>query len=496
MTRRLWYINLLSMFLILVFGTLLADRYMLNIDLTEKKLYTLSQATERILNTMKNRVTVKVFFSRDIPYPYNTAARYVLDLLRDYRRLSGGRLSVDRVDPDSSNFESEAARYGIPPVQVNAIENDQIQIKKVYMGLAFVSGDKIETIPVVTDPSNLEYEISSTLRTIQLEGKKTIGLVTGHGEPRLNTLRELLRRQYHLKNVNTKDGDMKDIDLLLVVGPRQKFTKDELLKIDQFIMRGGKVLFLIDRVDADLQYGFGREINTGVEELLDRYGLKIEPALVYDLSSGMVNVSERRGGFLFTTVVRYPFFPKVVNLNREMIITRDIETLTFGYTSPIGFDSGNRNVTILARTTNRSGVLRSPFYVGVGRSFNASDFSGPASPVAVILAGDINSAYPEEADLKEGRSRLIVVSDSEFVTDEFIQAPGNAQFILNCIDWLLEDDSLITIRSKRFSGHPIKVVPAGLQKAIKYSIILIPPIITVLVGVVVWSFGKRRRINL
>ncbi len=500
MSRRLWIVNLVSLVIILIFGTLLAERHYLNIDLTETKIYTLSDATKKMLRDLKDSITVKVFFSKDIPYPYNTTARYVMDILRDYKRFSGGKVLIDRVDPDDTSFERDASRYGIPPVQVNAIENDQIQIKRVYMGLAFVHGEKIESIPVVTDTSTLEYEVSSTIKTLLSEEKKTVGFTTGHGEKPLFRVKEFLKRQYNVKSINLKDEEPEGIDLLIIAGPTNKFEDNELLRIDQFIMKGGKVLFLVDRVQADLQYGFGRTIETGIENLLKHYGVEVEPALVYDLSSGVVNISERRGGFIFTTLTRYPFFPKIVNLNREEIITRDIETITLGYTSPIKYEENEGlKFIVLAKTSDHSGVLKQPFYVAVNRKFRPEDFSGPPSPVALIAAGKFKTKFEdrkEEDLLKEGDSRILVVADSEFATDEFIEAPGNAQFLLNCIDWLAEDDSLISIRSKRVESRPIRQLTPSLQKVIKYATVLTPSVLTVIGGLIIWTVRKRRRIAL
>jgi gliding-associated putative ABC transporter substrate-binding component GldG len=497
MSKRLWIVNLVSLIIILIFGTLLAERYYLNIDLTETRMYTLSEATKKMLKSLKDSITVKVFFSKDIPYPYNTTARYVMDILRDYRRLSGGKVLIDRVDPDETTFERDASRYGIPPVQVNAIENDQIQIKKVYMGLAFVHADRIESIPVITDTSTLEYEVSSTIKTLLSEEKKTVGFTTGHGEKPLVRMKEFLKRQYNVKSINLKEEEPEGVDLLIIAGPTNKFEDNELYRIDQFIMKGGKVLFLVDRVQADLQYGFGRSIETGIEDLLQHYGIKIEPALVYDLSSGVVNISERRGGFIFTTLTRYPFFPKIVNLNREEIITRDIETITLGYTSPIEYtENKDLKFIVLARTSDHSGILRQPFYVAVNRRFRPEDFSGPPSSVALIAAGKFTTKFGDKKEkniVKEGESRILVVADSEFATDEFIEAPGNAQFLLNCIDWLAEDDSLISIRSKKVESRPIRQIALSLQKTIKYATVLTPSVLTVIGGLIVWIVRKRRR---
>ncbi len=498
MRKRQLYINVISLILIVIFANLLAGRYFFSLDLTESKIYSLSKATKDLIEGLNERITVKVIFSKDIPYPYSTNTRYALDLLNDYRRFSEGKISIDIIPPENVKALDEAAGlYGIPSVQVNAIENDQIRIKRVYMGLAFVHADRIETIPVVSDIGNLEYQISSVLKSLMTKERRVIAFLTGHGEKPLARLKEALRKNYEVKTLNIKDQDTQlDADLVIIAGPTERYSEEELLKIDQFILRGGKALFLLDRVQADPQYGFGRTLETGLEDLLEEYGVKIKPALVYDLSAGLINVSERRGGFLFTTVTAYPFFPRILDLDRDSIITKNIETVTLGYASPIELtEQAGIETTVLAKTSRRSGVLNPPFYVAVGRSFSEKDFQGPPTPVAVLLSGMFKSKFSGEKKdiIKEGKSRIIIVSDSDFATDEFIDSPGNGQFVLNAIDWLAEDDSLITIRSKNVESRPIRDVTPTLQRAIRYTTVLLPPVLVVFTGVILWRIRKSRR---
>jgi gliding-associated putative ABC transporter substrate-binding component GldG len=496
-------INLLSLVLIVIFANLLAERYFFTWDFTDSKIYSLSKATKELIKGIDDTVTVKVLFSKDIPYPYSTNTRYVFDLLNDYRMFSAGKIRIDVVDPtDKVSFEEAARLYRIPPVQVNAIENDQIQIKKVFMGIAFIHGERIETIPVVSEVTQLEYEISSTLKNLLTEEKETVAFLSGHGEKPFFRLKELLERNYNVKTINLKDDELKDISLLVIGGPVNKFSEEELLAIDQFVLKGGKTLFLVDRVQADFQYGFGHTIETGLEDLLKAYGVMIKPSLVYDLSAGMIDVSHRRGGFIFTTFTRYPFFPKIVNFNRQSIITKDIETITLGYASPIEIEEKDTTrTTVLARTTEHSGTLDEPFYVAIDRRFRATDFSGPSEAVAVMVSGRFRSMFTEDENVqkdeefvKEGESRLIVVSDSDFASDELITAPGNAQFVMNAIDWLTEDDALITIRSKRVESRPIRPISPVYQRILKYAIILIPPLLAIFTGITIWLLRRGRKV--
>ncbi|RME67444.1 MAG: hypothetical protein D6778_03255, partial [Nitrospirae bacterium] len=220
--------------------------------------------------------------------------------------------------------------------------------------------------------------------------------------------------------------------------------------------------------------------------------------VVYDASAGMVNVSERRGGFIFTTVVPYPFFPKIVNLNRDHIVTKDVEALTLGYTSPIKDRTGkDLQFIYLARTTARSGLLGKPLYVAFNRTFPPGAFSGPPETVAALVAGRFRTAYKDkDPEVKEGTTRIVVVGNAELADDDFIKAPENGKFLLNAVDYLAEDESLISIRSKQVKTRPIKKVSAGLEKVIRYATILLPPVIVVFGGMVIWGLRRSRRVQL
>jgi len=502
MKGRYHLINLVSIVIIVIFGNLLAQRYFFTVDLTEAGIYSLSTATKKLIRKLDDTVTVKVVFSKEIPYPYSTRTRYALDMLNDYRMLSRGKIRLDVVSPeDQGELERTAQLYGIPPVRVNVMENDQIQIKKVYMGIAFVHGDRIESIPVVSDVSQLEYQISSILKGLMTEKKKTVAFFAGKDKKSFSRLKELLKDGYEVKTVDLKHDDLTDADLLVIAGPDEKLTGEEVFAVEQFILRGGKALFLLDRVGGNLQYGFGSTRQTGLEKLLESYGIKIRPSLVYDLSAGMVNVKERRGGFVFNTVTPYPFFPRITGFNRKNIITRNIETITLGFASPIEVEKKEGiETSVLARTSERSGVLNAPFYVAVDRRFTEKDFSGPSQPVAVVVSGRFKSIFSDKKKdkdmLKEGESRLIVIADSDFASDDFIGMTENAQFVLNAVDWLSEDDSLITIRAKNVESRPVRDLSPVLQKGVKYSSIAVPPLLAVLTGIGIWLYRKGRRISL
>ena len=158
--------TLLLVGLILVVLNLIGLNVFFRIDLTDDRVYSLSEASIETVRSLEDPVTVRVFFTADLPAPYSSYRRFLRDKLDEYRAYGGNKFQYEFLDPGSDeSLQQEAARYNIPPVQVQVIENDNLQIKNAYMGLVVEYAGKRETIPVIEDLSTLEYDLTSSRGT-------------------------------------------------------------------------------------------------------------------------------------------------------------------------------------------------------------------------------------------------------------------------------------------------------------------------------------------
>jgi hypothetical protein len=182
------------------------------IDLTDGRIYSLNDASKRIVGKLDDTFLVKAYFSKNLPSPYNANSKYVQDKLEEYRAYGKGRFRFEFVDPgDDAKLEEEAQKHRIPPVQVQVVEQDQFQAKKAYMGLVFLYQDRQETIPVVDNPIGLEYEVTSAIKKLTSDDDQlpVVGFLSGHGEPgldRLSIVQQVFAKQYRLQDVNLADG--------------------------------------------------------------------------------------------------------------------------------------------------------------------------------------------------------------------------------------------------------------------------------------------------
>ena len=176
--------NIILFVVVLVLINLVAVEFFTRLDLTQGKVYTLSKSSKNIVRNLKDKLVVKAYFSKELPPPYNQNRRYLKDQLDDYKAYSGGKFQYEFVDPGSEeSLEREAQSFRVPPLQVNVMQKDKVELKKVYMGLVFLYEDKSETIPQVMSTSGLEYDITSTIKKITSQNLKKVGFLTGYGEP-------------------------------------------------------------------------------------------------------------------------------------------------------------------------------------------------------------------------------------------------------------------------------------------------------------------------
>ena len=247
-------------FILVVFGIValinfLSSRRFIRADLTAEKRYTISQSTKKVLKRLDDIVTIDAYFSRQ-PARVAQIRQSVRDMLEEYRAFSKN-LQINFIDPAAEDeAEKQKLRFmGIPEVQVNVIEKDKAEVANVYMGIAILYADKKEVLPVVQTTANLEYDLTSAILKVTSKEVKTIGFLTGHDEidvfdQAFGPLRQELSKQYDVRKVPIDAGKAIDPDVatLVIAGPKKELTEREKYEIDQFIMRGGRALFLIDPI--------------------------------------------------------------------------------------------------------------------------------------------------------------------------------------------------------------------------------------------------------
>ena len=518
---------------VIIFGILalinfLSARRFIRADLTEDQRYTISNATKDVLGALDDIVTITAYFST-APAEVAQIRRNVRDMLDEYNAFSKN-LQIDFVNP--ANFDDaqkqELRFKGIPEVQINVYKQDKAEIANVYMGISISYSGKEEVLQVVQSTANLEYELTSTILKVTAKEAKTVGFLTGHGEFDINDqnyqqFRQLLDKngqgQYNITSVSLQDGKAVDntVTTLVIAGVKQALTEREKYELDQFIMRGGKAVFLVDPIQLQPGTLQGTPLSTGLNDLLEHYGAKLGNNLLVDRRYHD-NARFQRG---FMTVFQpYRYFVKIVkpNFSTEHTITNQLEALTLPWTSSLEVITKEGITATTLATTSESGQIVQGYY-NLSPDFPIPDAETQAYPVAVALEGKFKSFYADKEipsvatdDTTSGadneapvptqdteaqttisesaQTQIIVIGTAQFLTQ---MRPDGINFFLNTVDWLTFGDALIGIRSQAITNRPLRDVSEIEKNLIKYLCIVGIPLLVVIFGLVRYFLKNRAK---
>ncbi len=513
-------VGVVALLVILVAVNLLGNVFRLRSDLTQHHLYTLSEGTRKILSKIDSDVEIRFYFSKDnasMPVPLRTYAQQVQDLLTEYEQAGRGHIKVKKLDPKpDSDAEDSANLDGIEGQTTNLTD-------RVYLGLAVSSLDAKATIPFLSPDREhlLEYDISRAISSVVNPKKSVIGImsplpVLGQSSPMMMMQRQQasgpwvflseLKENYQVQSVPlTADKIDDNISVLLLVHPKG-LSEQAQYAVDQFVLRGGRLVALLDPlsfVDTQLsgQGGMmgGESFSSNLPKLLSAWGLTFtqnqvvgdelfatqiqrdnggssspDPTILSITSEG-INQKDPLGAA--TSDLLLPFCgaftgQPAAGLKEETLITSSAKA---GLVDTMAAQMGADAVRKSLQATNK-------YTLGLrlsGRFKTAFPNGKPAAPKETNPAGTAAatpSPSPAAASapaLKEGKADAVVilVGDSDFVYDGiagrvenvlnqtvFVPANGNLNFIESCLEELAGDSNLIGIRSRGTASRPFVVV--------------------------------------
>ena len=263
-----------------------SDSYQ-RVDLTKEGLHTLDIKVRELVWNLDKPLYAKVFFSRDIEGQHRTNETALVDKRDELRAYSQGMMIIERFDPSSDpELEKLAEGFGIEPTTIFHKDQRKTTLKKAFMGLALIYGDKQETLPPVQNLQAIEYDLAKALRRLRATDRSpsVLAFSTGHGEidiingsqPPLQQLTSELRENHDLRSIVLGEGEeiANDIDVIWVVGPQKPMSRKALIQLDQFLMRGGSLGLFPSGLKPDVRDYKGHRT------LLVQHGLDVFLALL------------------------------------------------------------------------------------------------------------------------------------------------------------------------------------------------------------------------
>jgi gliding-associated putative ABC transporter substrate-binding component GldG len=529
-------------FVLLVIGAVVAvnligTRLFKRLDLTENHVYTLSDASKQIVRQLPDYLTVKAYISKDLPPELQNTSRYVRDLLDDYRTYSKGKLRFEAFDPESDKkIEDEANACKVQKLQIQVMRSQKFEVGTYWLGLCFQYQGKDDAIPEIGQVEGLEYSVSSIIKRMT-QKKRKVAFTTGHGEQDLTQgftfLKHVVDQEFDSTSVNPSSAAIgEDVDALVVGGPKQPFDDRARHEIDAFLMKGHGVIFLVDGMALSAPRGgmpemagspkVGQVNQTGLNELIEKYGFKIGEDFVFDRQNvpGPVDVGGRK------MLKNLPVFVgvKTEQTDKDNSILAGVNAIVFPFPSSVelvGPLAGGKTQTpgaklwTLAATSpdawKQTGFF---FFAPMAPMEEAKDPKDHGVfGLAYAYQGTLKSAYappgaqpgmsvPDNMPAAESRKpvRMVVVGDSDFASDEYLQMArylpfyqGGAQMLFNAVSWTMEDEALTPVRSKTVAARPIDVGSDGTVAAVKAINIAGVPLLFIGFGIVRWRVRRSRR---
>ncbi|HJX31837.1 MAG TPA: Gldg family protein [Thermodesulfobacteriota bacterium] len=524
-TNLLFFVLVIVGFLVLI--SFLAMRHFGRLDLTQNKLYTLSDSSINVASTLDDIVKVTCYFSKNLPSYVMPLKQQVSDILDEYRAYAKGNIRIEFLDPTEDPALAQKLRFmGIPQVQLNIMEKDQASATNVYMGVAVGYEDKQEVIPFVKDVNNLEYEITSSILKVTRKEKKTVGFLTGHEEHTIygdyQTVHKALTRECEVEELNLSSGQPvpNHINVLVVAGPT-RLTEQDKYALDQYIMKGGKVVFLIDIVTIPPEGAAQASYrDTNLIDMLENYGVRVTKNLVLDRYNMLITFQT---GY---TVLRapYPFYVKVVKeengFDPDNPIVNQFSSMVFPWVSalePLKDSHKDLQFTVLAHSSRYSWLQQGMYDLSPLQEFMPQPEDIKPYPLAMLVNGKFKSFFadkeipPVKKSAEEEKTheekqetikqcekgnQILVVANARFINDNYAEIPGNIEFFLNAVDWFTWGKDLIGVRSRMVLDRTLPFLSEQQKTAIKFANLGGVPILLTLFGIIRFYIRKKKKITL
>jgi gliding-associated putative ABC transporter substrate-binding component GldG len=519
--RRTYGVSTLSVTLlvvaVVVAANLISTRFFGRADLTEDKIYSLSAASRGLAVTLQDPLIARAYISPDLPPDLITVRQYLLDLLGEYRAYGKGNFQFEVVTPATPEEETEAQGFGIAPFQVNVLQADKIELKRVYLGLVFIHADRQEALAAITNTAGLEFQLTSAIRRVTRQSLGSIGVLAGTGGPTLEAgltrLQGAVSREYRIRAVDLSAEPVPaDITTMVVVGPRADLNDSVLYRLDQYVMRGGPVMFLLDGAQANMQAapnqggGFAFASPSDVDSLAQHYGAAPKSQIVLDARHNQVRAMQSLGFLQIPVAIDYPFYVAAAGASDAHLLAQDLDRLDLLFVSPLNLQpQPEATLTVVARSSDRSGVRNLPTTVMPPIETQPTDYAAPGQPLVVAVEGILESYFndvtrgdslllgPDFDSTFLSRSphtRMLIAGDADLAEDQGM-TEYNRVFLLNALDWLSGNDLLIELRSRQVQDRPLEELDPGARARIKWANLLGPSLLVVIFGLARW----RRRVS-
>jgi len=573
--KREAYTRLIALIAIILVFNFISSHLFFRLDLTKEKRYTLSPVTKQMLKELSDVIYIKVYLDGNLPYGFKRLQTSIKEMLDEFRVYADDNIQYQFIDPsaiaDKKNREEvfqQLYRKGLNPTNLQEKDEDGRLSQQVIWPGALITFKEIE-IPVDFLKTNvqyspeqnlnssieeLEFSLASNIKKLHREFGHRIAFIEGHGEIseiEVADITKSLEEFYYVERLRIDEqisalseriedsitGNIRltnKYDLIIIAGPDSSFSEKDKFIIDQFIMYGGRAMFLIDPVSASIDsLAYQNEIiafikSLNLDDMLFRYGARINPTLLQDIQCAVIPINMAPAGQPASfSPVPWVFFPVILPPPNHPI-TKNVNMLRTQFVSSIDTVGEDPRIkkTVLLTTSHNTKILNAPVRIGLNlirEKLDPRHFMHKNIPIAVLLEGRFMSLFenrltPYMYESKEiafrGESistKIAVIADADLIRNNvrilgFNKSPmplgydrytgetfGNKDFLLNTVSYLLDDSGLMQLRSREVKLRLLDRAKLQSEKVFWQIInISVPIIIIILFGGII-MFNRKRK---
>jgi ABC-type uncharacterized transport system involved in gliding motility auxiliary subunit len=517
MTKRMQEIIISALVvLIILFLGFNSAVYFFRLDITENKMFTISEVSKSLFRDIPEQVHITYYVSEKIKnlHPLPTQ---IEDLLNEYAANSRGKITLTVKYPIKQKLENETKALNIYSRSFPVPEQGEYREIEVYMGIAIQYLDKYEVIPFVDQIENLEYELTSKIRKLVTNKEKTVGVLIGRGDLSFEYYKALVDNfspTFEVQQVVRGQDIPENVSVLFVLGGTD-LDEFDLFPIDQYLMRGGKILFAVQGINLNLQYQVGfKPPSKPVLDMLKTYGVTVDQELVMDYLPVPV-----KNQFGMITWLRYPYWvvAHADFASKTNPITSHFQGAVFYWPSPLELNppAGVQGELIVS-STDKSAVNKDQFNLRPDQAMVQYTLAQKDSMQSYGLVAVAQGSFPgyfadKEIPVRKGEdrdwnskevkskdTRLVVIGDSAMGATLYdtTNLEANLALLSNCAEWLSNDDDLLQIKTRTAHNMGLYKIQDKEKRANVAGTVyilnqFIVPLMVVLLGV--WRYLNRKK---
>jgi ABC-2 type transport system permease protein len=469
-----------------IVANILMYSYPLRLDLTFNRLFTISRGTRKVIDELPDIVTINLYNSTNLPGPVEANVRKVKDTLRDYHILGKGKIRLLERFPDTKEEDALlAAEDRIQEVQFNTLANNSFAVQKGYLGMSIYYGDEKESIPFIQNVDDLEYQLTRLIRKLSMTKKPSLAIFSPEesryrSDKSIAFLREHLQMQYVLDDIELDNSEtVITSDAVMVYGLEESLSSTASGLLKEYIAGGGKAILLLENHRVDPQAGTANPYNTGLEGVLSDYGITPNKDIVYDTR---LNETITLNAGNMNYLMPYPFWIKALPSQDDFPLIRGINAVTLSWANSFELEEieGVKHSRILQTSPN--GGIQTGIYSISPNQLTTGTLTATNKEYLVAVAAE-----------KAG-SKLVVVGDSDFITDSFLQnTQQNIDFASVIIDWVISDELIASIKRNTGDSPIFKFTSSSQATTVQYLNLIGMPVLVIFFGV--WYLGRRKRLT-